>query len=162
MEALQKLRPPSSKKDVKRFLGAVQYISQFISGYQEIVNPLTYLLRKSVEFHWDTPQEQAWLKIKDILTKPPILGFTSHSPSDFYNLTTDTSKLATGSALYQAQTYFNPESLQTRSMFCLVIPVNLWLHSPLLPTQLLNLSCLGFTLTWSHLNTFCIIHTVSF
>ena len=70
-------------------------------GLQKLLKPIYNLTRKGRQFIWGKEQQDAFEKIKHKLVKPPML----HIPNttDRFYLYSDTSKHATGSALYQIQ-----------------------------------------------------------
>ena len=106
---IDKLRPPRNKKDVKRVLGMLQYVSQFIAGYQQIAVPLTGLLRKRSEFNWTREHDIAWNEIKKRLREAPALSFPSMKEEDYFIVETDCSRTAMGAVLRQVQTDENGE-----------------------------------------------------
>ena len=65
------------------------------------MKPISDLTRKDRQFLWGQEQQSAFDEIKSRLQKPPVL----HLPDDKgrFHLNSDTSKYATGSALYQIQ-----------------------------------------------------------
>ena len=67
----------------------------------EITKPIYDLTRKGRPFVWGKEQQVSFEEIKHRLIKPPVL----HMPNKTgrYHLYSDTSKFATGSALYQIQ-----------------------------------------------------------
>ena len=67
----------------------------------ETVEPIYDLTRKGRQFVWGKEQQDAFEEIKQRLQKPPVL----HLPDKIgrFQLYSDTSKYATGSALYQIQ-----------------------------------------------------------
>jgi len=48
------------------------------SNLAEVTAPIRSLMKKDVEFLWDTPQEQAFSKVKNKITKAPVLGYYDH------------------------------------------------------------------------------------
>ena len=65
------------------------------------MKPIYDLTRKGRQFIWGKDQQKAFDKIKSRLQRPPVL----HLPDRHgrFQLYSDTSKFATGSALYQIQ-----------------------------------------------------------
>ena len=65
------------------------------------MKPIYNLTRKGRQFLWEKEQQQAFDEIKCRLQRPPVL----HQPNRHgqFQLYSDTSKFATGSALYQIQ-----------------------------------------------------------
>ena len=65
------------------------------------MKPIYDLTRKGRQFLWEKEQQQAFDEIKHRLQRPPVLDLPNrHGPFQLYS---DTSKFATGSALYQIQ-----------------------------------------------------------
>ena len=79
----------------------VNFLSMFCCELQKLLNPIYALTRKGRQFKWGKEQQGAFEEIKCRLIKPPIL----HMPNSTgrFHLYSDTSKFATGSALYQIQ-----------------------------------------------------------
>ena len=101
LEAIQKLEPPKTVKGCRRFAGMVNFLSIFCQGLQKLLKPIYNLTRKGKPFIWQQEQQIAFEEIKNRLQKPPIL----HLPDEKgrFHLYSNTSKYATGSALYQIQ-----------------------------------------------------------
>ncbi|CAG2248036.1 unnamed protein product [Mytilus edulis] len=65
------------------------------------IEPLTKLLRKNAKFRWTSEQENAFTKLKSLLTNSPVLAFPNFH-TEFY-LAVDTSSKGIGYMLYQYQ-----------------------------------------------------------
>ena len=50
--AIQHMNPPTTPKQVRGFLGLVEYYRKFIKGFAKIAKPLTLLTRQQVKFDW--------------------------------------------------------------------------------------------------------------
>ena len=101
IEAIQKLEPPTTIKGCRSFAGMVNFVSLFCPELQKLLKPIYDLTRKGRQFLWGKEQQQAFDEIKRRLQRPPVL----HLPDRHgrFQLYSDTSKFATGSALYQVQ-----------------------------------------------------------
>ena len=101
LDAIQKLKPPKTVKGCRSFAGMVNFLSVFCPDLQKLLKPIYDLTRKGRPFQWQQEQQTAFEKIKSRLQKTPIL----HLPDGKgrFCLYSDTSKYATGSALYQIQ-----------------------------------------------------------
>ena len=79
----------------------VNFVSLFCPEFQKLLKPIYNLTRKGRQFIWGKEQQQAFDEIKHRLQRPPVL----HLPDKYrhFQLYSDTSKFATGSALYQIQ-----------------------------------------------------------
>ena len=101
LEATQKLQAPSTVKGCRSFAGMVNFLSMFCPELQKLLKPIYDLTRKGRPFLWGKEQQESFIEIKCQLIKPPVL----HMPNKMgrFHLYSDTSKFATGSALYQIQ-----------------------------------------------------------
>ena len=79
----------------------VNFVSIFCTELQKLLKPIHDLTRKGKQFVWGIEQQNASDEIKQRLQKPPVL----HMPNKVgrFQLYSDTSKYAMGSALYQIQ-----------------------------------------------------------
>ena len=79
----------------------VNFVSIFLLELQKLFKPIYNLTRKRRWFIWGEEQQHAFEEIKSRLQNPPVL----HLPDkkEIFQLYSDTSKFATGSALYQIQ-----------------------------------------------------------
>ena len=76
VEALKNFAVPSTKKEVRVFLGLAGYYQKFITDLSIIAAPLTYLMKRNHPNHiqWnDEDLDRAFRKIKDFLCQQPIL-----------------------------------------------------------------------------------------
>ena len=79
----------------------VNFLSMFCPELQRLLKPIYDLTRKGRPFIWGKEQQESFDEIKCRLIKLPVL----HMPNKMgrFPLYYDTSKFATGSALYQIQ-----------------------------------------------------------
>ena len=84
---------------MQKFCRNGKFLSIFCQDLQKLLKPIYNLTRKGRPFQWQQEQQTAFEEIKNRLQKPPIL----HLPDGKgrFHLYSDTSKYATGSALYQ-------------------------------------------------------------
>jgi len=87
--------------DIKAFLGLTGYYRRFIAEYAKIAKPLTGLLKKNEKFAWGDAHQYAFEKLKNILTKEPILQYPDFDKE--FLLTTDASNYALGCILSQGK-----------------------------------------------------------
>ena len=97
--AIRDMNPPKTRTQVRRFVGAVNYLSMYLPKLQEILRPLHTLTRKNTPFNWKTEHQNAFEQIKEMLVSPPVL----HAPRSRgrFVLYSDTSRYGTGSHLMQ-------------------------------------------------------------
>ncbi|KAE8735344.1 No pollen germination related 2 [Hibiscus syriacus] len=73
VKAIQDLPPPNTKKEVRGFLGRLNYISRFISQLTDKCDPMFKLLRKNNPEVWNEECQEALDIIKKYLSNAPIL-----------------------------------------------------------------------------------------
>ena len=101
LEVIQKLQPPKTPKGCKSFAGVVNFLSMFCPELQKHLKPIYHLTRKGKPFYWGKEQQDSFEEINCRLMRPPILCMPNKTGR--FHLYSDTSKFATGSALYQIQ-----------------------------------------------------------
>ena len=101
LELIQRLQSPTTAKGCRSFAGMVNFLSMFCPELLKLLKPIYDLTRKGRPFIWGKEQQDSFEEIKYRLMKPPVL----HMPNETgrFHLYSDTSKFATGSALYQIQ-----------------------------------------------------------
>ena len=75
VRAINELDQPQNKKDVRRLLGMINFLSKFIPNVSKITAPLRELLKNNVDFYWSFEQEQAFQMIKKLISSAPVLCF---------------------------------------------------------------------------------------
>ena len=92
---------PTTKKQVRSFLGLAGYYRDFIPNFAAVAAPLSDLTRKGQpsKVEWDQPQEKAYQTIKILLTSDPILRLPD--PEKTFVLRTDASDYGIGAVLMQ-------------------------------------------------------------
>ena len=101
VEKVQDFPKPKTTKELKGFLGLAGYYRRFIPQFSSIASPLHALLKKNVPYEWGAKQQEAFERLKEILTTEPILQFPDFSQK--FILTTDASNEALGCVLSQGQ-----------------------------------------------------------
>ena len=79
----------------------VNFVNLFCSKLQKLLKLIYDLTRKGRQFLWEREQQQAFDEIKHRLQRPPVLYLPNRH--GHFQLYSDTSKFATGSALYLIQ-----------------------------------------------------------
>ena len=99
VRAVQKMPIPTSKEDVRRFLGFIQYLAKFIPNLSEIDAPLRKVNKQDVMFFWEKEQDECFKKLKDMCSEAPVLAF--YDPSKTLTIQCDASSFALGGVLLQ-------------------------------------------------------------
>jgi hypothetical protein len=90
---------PSNKKEVQSFIGFVNFYRRFIPGFSHHARALFDLTMKDIRFIWGFPQEDSFMKLKELVTSAPVLVL----PDDDlpFRLEADGSGITTGAVLLQ-------------------------------------------------------------
>ena len=74
VEVIRNLPQPKNKTQVCQFLGLINYYRHMIPLCDDLIQPLTKLKKKGVEFVCKKQQEGSFNDMKTCLTTSPILG----------------------------------------------------------------------------------------
>lgn len=73
VKAIQNMPSPKTEKEVRGFLGRLNYIARFISHLTNTCGPIFKLLRKIQAIRWNEECQAEFKKIKRYLKEPPVL-----------------------------------------------------------------------------------------
>ncbi|XP_055715454.1 uncharacterized protein K02A2.6-like [Phlebotomus papatasi] len=99
LQAIDRLKAPTDKKSLQRFLGMITYVGKFIPNLSEHTAPLRELLKGDPVWDWTEHQQRAFLKLKNFLKNPPVLAF--YDVNKPMVLSVDSSANAFGAVLMQ-------------------------------------------------------------
>ncbi|XP_014500457.1 uncharacterized protein LOC106761415 [Vigna radiata var. radiata] len=68
------MKSPTKLKDVQCLVGRLTVLSRFIPRLYDHIKPILKNMKKDVPRHWDNDCEEAFSKVKSILTSPPIMA----------------------------------------------------------------------------------------
>jgi hypothetical protein len=91
------LPTPKSVKDVRSFLRHIGFYRRFIKDFSVISKPLCNPLTKDIVFEWTEHCEEAFVKLKNLLTSAPVI-----QPSDWslpFEIMCDASDYVVGAVL---------------------------------------------------------------
>lgn len=92
---------PNCQKNIRQFLGKINFYHEYIPNRSIILDPLHNLLRKNQTFTWSSDCQKSFETIKQLLCSKPILEiFDNNLPINIY---TDASLEGIGAVLKQIQ-----------------------------------------------------------
>jgi hypothetical protein len=78
-------KPPTTVHQVRSFLGLAGYYRRFIPYFSKLVKPITNLLKNDTKFIWSSKCNEAFEKLKVLLTTAPVLAQPDiEKPFDVY------------------------------------------------------------------------------
>ena len=99
VQAILDLDIPDTRTKLEQFLGLVNYLCKFAPNLSDTTSPLRSLLKKENEFAWDTPQTEAFQKVKSMITSTPVLSY--YDPKETLTIECDAAKHGLGACLMQ-------------------------------------------------------------
>ena len=102
IKAVEEWPVPRTRRQVKSFLGLVNYYRRFIQDCAAITKPLTALTSLKVSFKWSPQCQVAFETLKRRLVSAPVLGYPREDGGQYY-LDADACEYGVGAALSQEQ-----------------------------------------------------------
>ena len=99
IKAITEFKAPKNVSGVRSFLGLAQGLAHFVPDFAQICVPIHRLLKKNTVWIWGPPQEDAFAKVKQILTSDLVLR--NFNPNLETQVVTDASRDGIGFALLQ-------------------------------------------------------------
>lgn len=69
----KKISAPEESEKYKTILRTYKLLQQVYIEFSKVAKPFTELLKKEVAFKWETPQEEAFITLRDALCRNSIL-----------------------------------------------------------------------------------------
>ena len=113
VKAIVGMKTPENINELQRFLGMINYVGKFLPNLAEIAAPLRCLLKKENEFLFQKPQLEAFDKLKEMITSPPVLKF--YNPNRPIRVRCDASQHGLGALLEQNEERWHPVAYASRS-----------------------------------------------
>ena len=74
IKAILEMPPPKTEKEIRGFLGRLQYISRFIARLTTTCEPIFKLLKKGEPKEWTEDCQKAFEAVKEYLSNPLVLA----------------------------------------------------------------------------------------
>ena len=95
--AIVKMKPPSNITELRRFLGMINQCGKFSPNLAELTKPLRALLTKNSKWHWDEPQKDVYVTVKEEIVQPTVLALCNTTADT--KISADTSSFGLGAVL---------------------------------------------------------------
>lgn len=99
VKAVKNTKTPQTAAEVSSFLGLVNFCSRFIPQLATVAEPMRKLTRKSAEFIWNEEQQQAFNKLKALMSDAEVLAHFDQNATT--KLIVDASPVGLGAILAQ-------------------------------------------------------------
>ena len=80
-------------------MGTINYLAKFLPSLSVVSEPIRQLTKKDVAFVWDQVHDQAFAKLKELVSQPPLLKY--YEPEKELVIQCDASEGGLGAALLQ-------------------------------------------------------------
>ena len=101
LAAIREISSPKNATEVRSFLGLAGYYSRYVKNFTATTSPLHALTQKDAVFHWSANCQEAFDRLKTLLTTSPITAFPNFSLP--FRLYTDASTAGLGAILAQVR-----------------------------------------------------------
>ena len=99
MEAIKNLVSPKTKRELRRFIGIVNYYRDMWIRRSDILAPLSKLTSKTVKWQWTEVEQKAFETIKRIIARETLLVYPDFNKP--FIIHTDASHLQLGAVISQ-------------------------------------------------------------
>jgi len=99
VEAINNLAVPKTQKQVRTFIGMVNYYRDMWIRRSETLAPLTALTSKKVKFKWTDVEQRAFDTMKRIMARETLLAYPDFNKE--FHIYTDASKVQLGAVIVQ-------------------------------------------------------------
>ncbi|XP_037521850.1 uncharacterized protein K02A2.6-like [Rhipicephalus sanguineus] len=115
VRAITQLDPPRDESEVRSLLGSANHLAKFLPDLADFTKPLRDLLHQDAEWHWGPVQQQSFDKLKQALSRTPIL--THYDAQQPHTVSVDASSYGLGAVLLQqSQQRLLPVAYASRSL----------------------------------------------
>lgn len=101
IKSITNFNTPKNKKNIRQFLGKINFERKYVPKITEILEPLHNQLKKNIKFDWSDECKDAFNQIKEILSSEPVLAI--FNPKSQIYIYTDASTKGLGAILKQPQ-----------------------------------------------------------
>src|SRR6478609_2930234 len=99
VEAIQKLKVPTCVRQLRRFIGMINYYRDIWPQRSHLLAPLTALTSKKAKWKWTDEHQKAFDEMKRVITRETLLAYPNFSKP--FDIHTDASLLQLGACISQ-------------------------------------------------------------
>ncbi len=99
IQAILNIATPKTTRDVRKFVGMINYYRDMWIRRSELLAPLTKLCSKKAKFEWTEAQQTAFEKVKQLLSREVLLNYPDFSKQ--FDIYTDASDYQLGAVITQ-------------------------------------------------------------
>jgi hypothetical protein len=99
IQAIQQIAAPKNKKELRSFIGVVNYYRDMWVRRSHVLAPLANLTSKAAKWKWESEHEQAFRTIKNIIAREVMLAYPDFSKP--FEIHTDASHSQLGAVISQ-------------------------------------------------------------
>ena len=99
VEAIIRLNPPRTKRQLRTFLGMVNFYRDMWHRRSHVLAPLTALISKDAKFKWEDKHQKAFDEMKRVISQETLLSFPDFN--DEFHIYTDASDTQLGAVIMQ-------------------------------------------------------------
>ena len=99
VEAISRILPPKTKRQLRRFLGMVNYYRDMWKRRSHILSPLSKLVSKSVKWKWTAIEQTAFDEAKRMIQKETMLAYPKFGET--FHIYADASNTQLGGVIMQ-------------------------------------------------------------
>ena len=99
VEAIKRILPPKTKKQLRHFLGMINYYRDMWQRRSHILSPLSRLISKTVKWTWGEAEQKAFEEAKQMIQKETMLSYPNFEKE--FHVYADASKTQLGGVIMQ-------------------------------------------------------------
>ena len=99
IDAIHNIDTPKNRKQLRRFIGIINYYRDMWVRRSDILAPLTALTSKNVKWHWTDVHQKAFETMKKTISRDALLAYPNFNKT--FEIHTDASKTQLGAVISQ-------------------------------------------------------------
>jgi len=99
VQAITNIAPPTTKRQLRSFIGIINYYRDMWKGRSGILTPLSSMTSKEAKWNWTSECQEAFDKIKKLVSRETLLSYPDFNKP--FEIHTDASKVQLGAVISQ-------------------------------------------------------------